>query len=162
MPSFETKQTETPNAFKYNQMSVPEGRIFLGSSHGGLHKINHTYRQTYLSLSEHVDLTFPPLPHDGADDEDNDDHDESDESDRPQGPFASAYGTGSSGVSIDRYAAANRGNNGGDDVGVAAAAAGGSGGGELGEVGAGDGAGVDGSGEDLVFGVGFCALGEFG
>lgn len=49
-------------------MVVPEGRIFLINSMGELHNINHTYRQTYLSLSRHVDLTFPPLPHDGADD----------------------------------------------------------------------------------------------
>lgn len=50
------------------QMAVPEGRIFLINSMGELHNINHTYRQTYLSLSRQVDLTFPPLPHDGADD----------------------------------------------------------------------------------------------
>ena len=65
-------------------MAVPEGRIFLINSMGELHNINHTYRQTYLSLSRQVDLTFPPLPHDGADDafdghdpdaEDDDDHD---------------------------------------------------------------------------------------
>ncbi|CAM9878643.1 unnamed protein product, partial [Ectocarpus sp. 4 AP-2014] len=52
----------------YKKMAVPEGRIFLINSMGELHNINHTYRQTYLSLSRHVDLTFPPLPHDGADD----------------------------------------------------------------------------------------------
>ena len=62
-------------------MAVPEGRIFLINSMGELHNINHTYRQTYLSLSRQVDLTFPPLPHDGADDAfdghdtDADDHD---------------------------------------------------------------------------------------
>lgn len=133
-------------------MSVPEGRIFLSSSHGGLHKINHTYRQTYLSLSEHVDLTFPPLPHDGADDEDTEDYDDGDDSDRPDGPFANAYGNDSSAVSVGRYAAANGGNSGGDDVGVA----GGGGGGELGEVGGGDGAGGNVNGEDLIFGVGCC------
>ncbi|CAM9194006.1 unnamed protein product, partial [Hapterophycus canaliculatus] len=52
----------------HDDMAVPEGRIFLINSMGELHNINHTYRQTYLSLSRHVDLTFPPLPHDGADD----------------------------------------------------------------------------------------------
>ncbi|CBJ48752.1 Lipn N [Ectocarpus siliculosus] len=52
----------------YKKMAVPEGRIFLINSMGELHNINHTYRQTYLSLSRHVDLTFPPLPDDGADD----------------------------------------------------------------------------------------------
>lgn len=59
-------------------MAVPEGRIFLINSMGELHNINHTYRQTYLSLSRHVDLTFPPLPHDGADDS-CDDHDTGDD-----------------------------------------------------------------------------------
>lgn len=50
------------------QMSVPEGRIFLIDRSGELHNINHTYRQTFMSLSQQVDLTFPPLPYDGADD----------------------------------------------------------------------------------------------
>ncbi|CAM9647090.1 unnamed protein product [Scytosiphon promiscuus] len=58
----------------YKKMTVPEGRIFLINSMGELHNINHTYRQTYLSLSRHVDLTFPPLPHDGADDSCDDHH----------------------------------------------------------------------------------------
>lgn len=49
-------------------MAVPEGRIFVSNGGGDLYKINHTYRQTYLSLSKHVDLTFPPLPDDGAND----------------------------------------------------------------------------------------------
>ncbi|CAM9643509.1 unnamed protein product, partial [Ascophyllum nodosum] len=49
-------------------MSVPEGRIFLIDSSGDLHSINHTYRQTLMSLSLQADLTFPALPCDGADD----------------------------------------------------------------------------------------------
>lgn len=65
-PPFLTKLSTPPPPL--NQMTVPEGRIFLINSMGELHNINHTYRQTYLSLSRHVDLTFPPLPHDGADD----------------------------------------------------------------------------------------------
>ncbi|CAM9387117.1 unnamed protein product [Discosporangium mesarthrocarpum] len=46
----------------YKKMDVPEGRIFTINHRGELHNINHTYRQTYLSLSKQVDVTFPPLP----------------------------------------------------------------------------------------------------
>ncbi|CAN0109720.1 unnamed protein product [Pylaiella littoralis] len=83
----------------YKKMTVPEGRIFLINSMGELHNINHTYRQTYLSLSRHVDLTFPPLPHDGADDgfdgDDGDDyyyHDDDDDDDDDDADDADAAG----------------------------------------------------------------------
>ncbi|CAN0540316.1 unnamed protein product, partial [Laminaria digitata] len=62
-------------------MTVPEGRIFLINSMGELHNINHTYRQTFLSLSQQVDLTFPPLPHDGGYDNDHDHEDDMDDDD---------------------------------------------------------------------------------
>lgn len=88
-------------------MSVPEGRIFLINAMGELQNINHTYRQTFLSLSQQVDLTFPPLPDDGADDS-FDGYDDENDGDQDQ-DLGQNHSQGDRGNSPDRSDAGSRG-----------------------------------------------------
>ncbi|XP_055388531.1 uncharacterized protein LOC129617183, partial [Condylostylus longicornis] len=51
----------------YVHIGCPEARVFIIDTKGKLHHVNHTYAQTYASMSDMVEHMFPPVPSDSGD-----------------------------------------------------------------------------------------------